>query len=157
MYKQGGEMNLEFLSGYYEWFRVFHILAFTAWMAGMFYLPRLFVYHCQVQKNTAEDERFKAMEKNLLRIIMNPSMITTILAGLALASIYGWGNLGTWFHIKMLLVLMMTAFHGFFALCRKKLASGHNNISEFSYRILNEMPVVLFVFIVILVIIKPFE
>ena len=141
----------------YEWFRVVHIIAFTSWMAGLFYLPRLFVYHCQVKTGGSEDKRFQLMERRLLRVIINPAMIVTILAGLMISAIYGFGNLGGWFHIKMLLVLMMTGLHGFFAVCRKKFERGENKIKENHYRILNELPVVIFIFIVILVIIKPFE
>jgi putative membrane protein len=150
-------MGFDCLSSYYEWFRVLHIIAFTSWMAGMFYLPRLFVYHCQVGSGTDEDKRFQTMERRLLRIIINPSMIATILAGLMLASIYGWGNLGVWFHIKVTLVVLMTALHGFLSVCRKNFAQGENKYSERIYRIINEIPVVLFVVIVILVIIKPFD
>jgi len=84
-------------------------------------------------------------------------MIITIIAGLLLASVYGFGNMGMWFHLKMLLVLIMVAMHSFFAVCRKKFEKGENKIKEKHYRILNEMPVVLFIFIVILVIIKPFD
>jgi len=142
---------------YFEWFRVVHIIAFTAWMAGMFYLPRLYAYHCQVKRGTDEDNRFKIMESRLLKIIINPSMIITILAGLLLAYIYGFGNLGSWFHIKMTLVIIMTALHGFLAMCRKRFDKGINKYSEKFYRILNEVPVVIFILIVILVIIKPFE
>lgn len=150
-------MNCDWFASYYEWFRVVHIVAFTSWMAGMFYLPRLFVYHCQVNYGGEEDKRFQLMEKRLLRVIINPAMAATIFAGLMLASIYGWGNLGAWFHIKLLLVLLMTAVHGFLSLCRKEFARGENHRSERFYRILNEVPTLLFVAIVILVIIKPFE
>ncbi len=145
------------LDSYYEWFKVLHIVFFTSWMAGMFYLPRLFVYHTEVEFGSVEDKRFQVMERRLLRVIINPSMIFTIFFGLILAHIYGFGNLGVWFHIKVTLVLLMTAIHGFFAACRKKFEAGRNKYSAGFYRAINEIPTILFVLIVILVIIKPYE
>ena len=145
------------MDSYFEWFKVVHIVFFTSWMAGMFYLPRLFVYHTEVKIGSEEDKRFQMMEKKLLRIIINPSMILTIIFGLLLAWIYGFGNMGPWFHIKVTLVMVMTAIHGFFAVCRKKFEKGENKYSQSFYRIVNEVPVVIFIAIVILVKIKPFE
>ncbi len=150
----GERVNID---SYYEWFKVAHIIFFTSWMAGMFYLPRLFIYHCQVKKGSEEDKRFQLMEQKLLRIIINPSMVATIVFGVLLAYIYGFGNLGGWFHTKMLLVVFMTGLHGFFASCRRKFKAGTNKYGEKFYRIVNEAPVVIFVLIVILVKIKPFE
>lgn len=145
------------MENYYEWFKVAHLISVICWMAAMFYLPRLFVYHSQVEKGTSEYERFNIMEKNLLRKIMNPSMICTLVFGLILAKIYGFRNLGLWFHLKMLFTLSLVIFHGLCAKWRKKFSANNNQRSEKFYRLVNEIPVVFMLLIVTLVIIKPFE
>lgn len=142
---------------YYEWFKVAHLISMVCWMSAMFYLPRLFVYHSQVTTGSAEDDRFKIMEKNLLRKIMNPAMICTLIFGLMLAKIYGFKNLGLWFHLKMSFTIILVTFHGMCSRWRKDFTNGNNKHSEKFYRIMNEVPPILMVLIVILVIIKPFE
>lgn len=148
------------IDAYYEWFKVMHIIAFTAWMAGMFYLPRLFVYHTEVQFDTAEYARFLTMERKLLKIIINPSMILTFIFGIILAYIYTNHDLLSaepWLYYKFSLVLIMSALHGYFVRTYKAFLAGKNNKNACFYRILNEVPTVIFTLIVILVIIKPFS
>jgi putative membrane protein len=143
------------LSPYYLWIKAFHIIAVIAWMAGMLYLPRLFVYHCEAEMGSAESERFKRMELRLLRIIINPSMIAVWVFGLILAFLGGY--LGeTWFHIKLLLVVGLSALHGFLARWRKDFAADKNTRTPRFYRMINEVPAVLMMAIVILVVVKPF-
>lgn len=145
------------MANYYEWIKAFHIIFMTAWMVGMFYLPRLYVYHAEVKKNSAEDKKFQLMERRLLRVIINPAMILTILFGLMLADIYSFQALGLWFHLKMLCVGILTAIHGMLAMYRKNFEQGKNRKTPLFFRILNESITVLFVLIVILVVVKPFE
>ncbi len=145
------------LSNYYEWIKAFHIIAMTSWMAGMFYLPRLYAYHAAVKVGSDQDKTFQIMESRLLRIIINPAMIVTLILGLMLADIYGFRSLGMWFHIKMLAVIILMAIHGFLAKWRKDFVVGKNKNSAKFYRVMNEVPVVFFIIIVILVVVKPFE
>ena len=139
----------------YLWIKALHVIAVISWMAGMLYLPRLFVYHCKAEKGSAQSETFKVMERRLLRGIINPAMIVTWLAGLYLVWAGGW-YLAPWFHAKFLLVLIMSAVHGFFARYVKDFAADRNQRSQKFYRVINEVPTVLMIGIVILVIVKPF-
>jgi protoporphyrinogen IX oxidase len=139
----------------YEWIKALHVIAVISWMAGMLYLPRLFVYHCEAEKGSPQSETFKVMERRLLRAIINPAMIVTWLAGLYLV----WAGhfyLSGWFHAKFLLVLILSAVHGFFARCVKDFATDGNRRSQRFYRIINEVPTLIMIGIVILVIVKPF-
>jgi len=145
------------MSEYYEWIKVVHILAVISWMAGMLYLPRLYVYHTRVAVGSEADKIFQEMERKLLRVIINPAMIITIIFGLMLAYIYGFVALGIWFHIKMTAVALLTAFHGLLARWRKNFIAGENKYSEKFFRIMNEVPTVLMIIAVIMVIVKPFE
>jgi protoporphyrinogen IX oxidase len=138
----------------YPWIKAFHIIAMTAWMAGMLYLPRLFVYHCQAEPNSKQSETFKAMERRLLRVIINPAMVATWLFGLWLAW-QGWFG-APWLHAKLALVLVLSGLHGFFARWVKDFARDQNRHSEKFYRIINEVPTVILVLIVLLVVLKPF-
>jgi len=144
----------------YEWIKAFHVIAVIAWMAGMLYLPRLFVYHCAAEKGSVQSETFKTMERRLLRAIINPAMIATWLLGLWLAwhgpdSRYGWFASG-WFEAKLVLVLALSALHGFFARWVKDFAADRNRHSAKFYRIINELPTVIMIGIVILAVVKPF-
>jgi protoporphyrinogen IX oxidase len=144
----------------YEWIKAFHIIAVIAWMAGMLYLPRLFVYHCAAEKGSVQSETFKVMERRLLRGIINPAMIAAIALGLWLAwlgpdSRYGWFASG-WLWAKIALVLALSAVHGLFARWVKGFAAGSNPYSQRFYRFINEVPTVLMIAIVILVVLKPF-
>ena len=139
----------------YEWIKALHIVAVIAWMAGMLYLPRLFVYHCETEAGSIQSETFKVMERRLLRAIMNPAMVVTWLAGLYLAWSSHWFSAG-WLHGKLLLVLVLSGIHGFFARCVKDFAADRNQRSHKFYRIINEVPTALMIGIVILVVVKPF-
>ena len=144
-----------FLLGYYLWIKALHVIAVIAWMAGMFYLPRLFVYHTQTQYGTAEYERFVTMERKLLRFIMGPASVMVWIFGLTLAWLMNYWRDG-WLISKLLLVVALTTVHHLFMIWAKKFATGRNTRSERFYRLWNEVPTVLLVGIVILVIVKPF-
>jgi protoporphyrinogen IX oxidase len=139
----------------YLWLKAFHIIAVIAWMAGMLYLPRLFVYHCLAEAGSKQSETFKVMEWRLLRLIINPAMIATWVLGLLLVWLGGWHSSG-WLHAKVALVIALSAMHGFFARWVKNFAADRNTHSQKFYRIFNEVPAVLLVIIVILVVLKPF-
>ena len=139
----------------YVWIKALHIIAVISWMAGMLYLPRLFVYHCEAKVGSNQSETFKVMERRLLRAIINPAMIVTWLAGLYLAWSGSWFSAG-WLHGKLLLVLILSGVHGFFARCVKDFAADRNTRSQKFYRIINEVPTLLMIGIVILVVVKPF-
>lgn len=141
---------------YYNWLKSFHLIFVISWMAGLLYLPRIFVYHAEVITGSNEDKTFQNMEKRLLKYIMNPAMILTLIFGLWIAWIYGFKNLGIWFHIKSTLVICLIGFHHYLAKMVKVFAQGKNNHSAKFYRIINEIPTVMMIAIVILVIVKPF-
>ena len=136
----------------YKTAKAFHIIFFTTWMAGLFYLPRLFVYHCQVKGKTEEYKRFVMMEKKLLKYIMNPSFILTWIIGIILVVKI---EPALWLNIKIICVLLMSAFHMYCAKVRKLFENNRNNKSEKFYRYVNEVPTVLFILIVFLAIFKP--
>ena len=139
----------------YDWGKALHIVAVISWMAGLFYLPRLFVYHTRAEAGSPMSETFKVMEAKLLRIIMNPAMIVTWLAGLWLAYAGGWTQ-QPWFVAKFLLVIVMSGFHMWLAGRRRAFAEDRNRISERGYRLANEIPTLLMILVVILVVVKPF-
>ena len=139
----------------YEWIKAFHIIAVIAWMAGMLYLPRLFVYHCDAEIGSKQSETFKVMERRLLRAIINPAVAVTWLAGLYLAFAGHWFSAG-WLHGKLLLVIAMSGLHGFLARCVKDFAADRNTRSQRFYRFINEVPTLLMIGAVILVVVKPF-
>jgi putative membrane protein len=139
----------------YLWLKALHVIAVIAWMAGMLYLPRLFVYHCEVAARSPESERFKLMERRLMRGIINPSMIAVWVLGLTLAIVTHAYTEG-WLQLKFALVLVLSGLHGFLATCMKAFARDQNRRTQRFYRILNEVPAVLMVGIVILAVVKPF-
>jgi protoporphyrinogen IX oxidase len=136
--------------------KTLHIISFTAWMAGMFYLPRLYVYHCKAVRGGEADIMLQTMERKLLRYIMNPAMILTWGFGLWLAMVTEAFTSGGWFHAKMLCVMLMSGTHGLLAVHRSQFIRGDNTKSERYYRILNEAPTILLIAIVWLVVFKPF-
>jgi len=140
---------------WYPWIKAFHVIASIAWMAGMLYLPRLFVYHCDAEAGSKQSETFKVMERRLLKAIINPAMIATWLLGLWLAWSAGWWASG-WFHAKLALVVVLSAVHGLFAKWTKDFAADRNRHPAKFYRWINELPTLLMIGIVILVIVKPF-
>lgn len=141
----------------YHWVKALHIIAMVAWMAGMLYLPRLFVYHTQVAVGSEASELFKIMERRLLRFIINPAMIVTWAAGLWL--VYYTNALdpvnGMWMHWKLALVIGMQIVHALLARHRRQFANDANTKSTKYYRLLNEAPTLLLVIIVILVVVRP--
>jgi putative membrane protein len=137
------------------WIKALHIIAVISWMAGMFYLPRLFVYHVEAPPGSAQSETFKTMERRLLKLIINPAMIVTWLTGPWLAYADGFFS-APWLHAKLAAVLAMSALHGYFAHLVKTFAADRNVRPARFYRILNEAPPLLMVVIVILVVVKPF-
>jgi putative membrane protein len=139
----------------YRWILAFHIIAVIAWMAGMLYLPRLFVYHSMAKPGSEQSETFKVMEHRLIRYIMTPAMIVTWLLGIVLV-LEGQFLGATWFHIKLVLVLAMTVLHGLFSHWAHDFARDRNARSAKFYRVANEIPTVLLIFIVILATVKPF-
>ena len=144
------------LSNYIPWFLALHIIAVIAWMAGMLYLPRLFVYHTEAKPGSESSERFKVMERRLLKAIINPSMTAVWILGLLLAWLTG-AYMDSWFHIKFVLVIILSAMHGLFVRCWRAFAEDRNTHSARFYRIVNEVPALLMVLIVILVKVKPFQ
>jgi putative membrane protein len=137
--------------------KAFHIIAIIAWMAGMLYLPRLFVYHAASKPGSEPSETFKVMERRLLRYIATPAMIASWVLGLWLAfsGLIDWSQDG-WFHAKIALVVALSAFHGFCAVWTRDFAQDQNTRSVRFFRIANEIPTILMIFIVILVVVRPF-
>jgi protoporphyrinogen IX oxidase len=139
----------------YEWVKAVHIITVISWMAGMLYLPRLFVYHCGAEPGSKQSETFKLMERRLLRYITNPAMIAAWALGLWLV----WRGrfiAAGWFDIKLVLVLLLSAMHGAFARWTRDFGADRNTRSERFYRIVNEVPTLLMIAIVILAVVKPF-
>ena len=139
----------------YGWLKAFHVIAIVAWMAGMLYLPRLFVYHCAAEPGSVQSETFKLMEGRLLKAIINPAMIATWVLGLWLAWYAEWYRNG-WLQVKFLLVIVLSALHGMMVRWVRDFAHDRNRHSQRFYRIINEVPTVLMIAIVILVVVKPF-
>ncbi|TAK46951.1 MAG: protoporphyrinogen oxidase HemJ [Xanthobacteraceae bacterium] len=139
----------------YEWLKAFHVIAVIAWMAGMFYLPRLFVYHCEAEPGSKQSETFKVMERRLLKAIINPAMMVVWILGLWMAWDGGWFS-APWFQLKLVLATVMSGLHGFLVRWVRAFAADANPHSQKFYRIINEIPTVLMAGIVILVIVKPF-
>lgn len=139
----------------YLWVKALHVVSMVAWMAGMLYLPRLFVYHVEAGAGSPQAKTFAVMEQRLLRLIMNPAMVVVWLTGLWLVYAGEHWREG-WLHAKVTLVLVMTGLHGLLAGSRRRLATGTDRRSARFYRILNEGPTLLLIGIVVLVIVKPF-
>jgi putative membrane protein len=140
----------------YLWIKALHVVSMVAWMAGLLYLPRLFVYHCQTAGGSAEAQRFAVMERRLANGIMTPAMIATVIfGGTLLALDPGWARQG-WFHFKLLGVLGLLVLHLKLLEWRAALAAGKNAHTERFYRVVNEIPALLMVVIVVLVVVKPF-
>jgi protoporphyrinogen IX oxidase len=137
------------------WLKALHIVSVIAWMAGMLYLPRLFVYHAEAPKGSDASETFKVMERRLLKVIINPSMVLVFVTGLALAYLTGYWQAG-WLQAKFILVLGLAGLHGFFARCVRAFAEDANERPARFYRILNEAPTILMILIVVLAVVKPF-
>ncbi|MFQ5759592.1 MAG: protoporphyrinogen oxidase HemJ [Acidiferrobacterales bacterium] len=146
----------EWLVELYPWIKALHVISVIAWMAGMLYLPRLFVYHSTIAPDSEAAAMLTVMERRLLRIIINPAMIAAFLFGgtmLALPGLIDWS--AWWIYVKLVLVAAMTAVHGQFALWRKDFEAGTKIRSTKTYRIANEVPTLLMIAIVILAVVKP--
>jgi protoporphyrinogen IX oxidase len=142
-------------SGLYPWLKALHVIAIIAWMAGMLYLPRLFVYHCEAEPGSKQSETFKVMERRLLTVIINPAMVVSWALGLWLAWSGGWYVAG-WLQAKVVLALILSGLHGFFVRWVREFAADTNRHSQKFYRIVNEIPTILMIGMVILVVVKPF-
>ena len=139
----------------YLWIKALHVISVIAWMAGMLYLPRLFVYHVDAPKGSQQSETFKVMERRLLKAIINPAMIATWVFGIAMVVM---GDLWDqkWLWAKFVLVLILSGVHGLFSRWQRDFANDANTRPAKAYRIANEVPTLLMIVIVILVIVKPF-
>lgn len=144
------------MSGYL-WIKAAHIIAVIAWMAGLLYLPRLFVYHAEAPKGSAQSETFKVMERRLLKAIMTPAMLAVWILGLVLISVYNVGiSDGTfWLYGKLLIVIFLTGIHMHLGKCARNFATDENAKTSRYFRIINEVPAFLMVVIVVLVVVKP--
>ena len=148
---------MSWMVGLYPWVKALHVIGVIAWMAGLLYLPRLFVYHAEVAPGSAEDRRFQLMERRLLRGIMNPAMIAVYLFGLLLAGTPGavdWGQ--GWIYVKLAGVLVLTGMHHAMSRWRQAFAAGQNPHPPRFYRLMNEVPTVVMIAIVVMVVVKPF-
>ena len=147
---------LEFFSQYYLWIKSLHLISIIAWMAGLLYLPRLFVYHCEAELNSDKSETFKIMEHRLLRLIMNPAMIGTIIFGCILIGIlHEEIFISYWFYVKISLVIILILSHMFMVKCFKSFQKDKNIYSSKFYRIFNEVPTILMICIIIITVVKP--
>ncbi|CAK7193042.1 hypothetical protein COMNV_01254 [Commensalibacter sp. Nvir] len=142
---------------YVLWLKAIHIITVIAWMAGQFYLPRLFVYHCQTNLGSEESERFKIMEYKLLRMIINPAMTASFVSGIVLAIIPGVIDYHTyWWIVKLVCLFVLTGYHGMCSRWRRQFEIDQNIHSEKFYRYMNEVPTILMITIVIMVVVQPF-
>lgn len=141
----------------YLWIKAWHLIAVMAWMAGLFYLPRLYVYHSVVQPGSELSETFKVMERRLLRAIMNPAMVVTVVLGVLMLAELGWEMIRTqvWLHVKITCALGMLVMHWLMSRWRLDFAADRNTRPQKFYRIANEVPTVLMIAIVIMAIVKP--
>ena len=137
----------------YEILKILHIISFVSWFAGLFYLPRLFVYHVENNTNREMNDVFQKMEYKLLRLIMNPAMILTWLFGLGLVHYVGFAG---WLVLKIILVIILSGYHMHLAKIRKNLEHNYRDYSSKYLRLINEVPTILLILIVILVVVKPF-
>ena len=150
-------MTIAAFSPAYAWLKALHLLADFAWMAGLLYLPRLFVYHCETLRGSAESERFKVMERRLLKGIVVPSMVAAWVFGILLVLTPGvieWQ--AGWWHVKLLMVILMSGFTGAASGWRRDFLEDRNRRPARFYRFVNEIPALLLVVIVIMVIVRPF-
>lgn len=146
---------MEELGYTYIWVKALHVMSVIAWMAGLLYLPRLFVYHAEARPGSELSETFKVMERRLLRGIMNPAMIATYTFGTWDLILREWWRDG-WMHAKLALVVLLTIYHHLLGLWRKDFAADRNTRPARFYRIANEIPTVIMILIVLLVVTKPF-
>jgi protoporphyrinogen IX oxidase len=151
-------MTISALAPLYPWTKALHLMAVIAWLAGVFYLPRLYVYHCAVPRGSQESERFKVMERRLLKQIVIPAMLAAWCLGILLVltpGVVDWRADG-WWHVKLLSVILLSGFTGAMGKWRRDFLEDRNRRPARFYRIANEVPTVLMAIIVVMVIVKPF-
>jgi putative membrane protein len=148
---------MSFLASFYPWIKALHIISVIAWMAGLLYLPRLYVYHADAPAGSPMSETFKVMEARLSRIIMLPAMFGTVLFGALLVGVPGLVDFHQgWFHTKLLLVVLLFAYHGMLMRWLRDFATDRNRRPARFYRMVNEIPTILMIGIVIMVVVRPF-
>jgi protoporphyrinogen IX oxidase len=148
---------LRWLGHHYQWIQALHVICVIAWMAGVFYLPRLYVYHTMTTPGSAESERMKVMERRLLRQIMHPALLASWFFGLLLVITPGMVNWSSgWWWVKLVSVVLLTIYHLLLGRWRRGFLEDRNRHSELFYRVSNEVPTVLMIAIVIMAIVKPF-
>ncbi len=148
---------MSWLAELYLWIKALHVISVIAWMAGLLYLPRLFVYHAAAEPGSDQAETFKVMERRLLRAIMNPSMIAAFVFGgllLATPGVIDWAS--GWIWVKLVMVVALTVLHHVYARWRKDFEMGRNTRPARVYRIANELPALAMIVIVVMVIVRPF-
>jgi protoporphyrinogen IX oxidase len=150
------ETLVHFFQDYYYWLLSLHIISVISWMAGMFYLPRLFVYHTRLKIGSEASKMFKEMERKLMRIIINPAMCASWIFGLALSFGQDSWHSGGWFYVKFLAVLILSGFHGSLSSWRRAFEKDMNVKPEKFFRLVNEVPTILMMIVVFMVILKPF-
>lgn len=147
---------VSFFADHYTWIKALHVISVIAWMAGMLYLPRLYVYHADADKGSELSETLKIMERRLLRLIVNPAMIAAWVFGCSMIA----GNPALlsqgWFHVKLCAVVLLSAYHGFLSRWRRQFLKDANTHPAKFYRLMNEVPTVLMIIVVIMVIVRPF-
>lgn len=141
----------------YTWIKALHVIADIAWMAGLLYLPRLFVYHCAAPAGSPQSETFKVMERRLLRGIMNPAMIVAWACGLGMIALNpALLRDGGWLHVKLTLVVLLTVCHMLMSRWRRAFAEDRNTRSARFFRLINEVPTLIMILVVVMVIVRPF-
>ncbi|HEY9842692.1 MAG: protoporphyrinogen oxidase HemJ [Candidatus Sericytochromatia bacterium] len=144
------------MTALYLWIKAFHVMAVVAWFAGSFYIFRLFVYHIEASSQEVKDT-LAVMERKLIRLIMNPAMIISWVLGLSLIALQWPGIMKQgWLHVKLLMVLLLSAYHGYAAMTRKQLEKGSCKLSSKQARWINEVPTLILIVVAIMVIVKPF-
>lgn len=149
-------LNPSQVARYYHWVKAFHVISVIAWMAGLLYLPRLFVYHAGIERDSDTAKLFSKMEFRLFYLIMTPAMIASYAFGIALVAAWGVDIIGhSWLHWKLLLVVLLTIFHLWLGGCQRALSRGRSRHSQGFYRLANEIPALIMIGIVVLAVVKP--
>jgi len=150
-------LSVPFFAHFYPWTKALHLISLIAWMAGLLYLPRLFVYHCAAAPGTETSELFKVMERKLYKLIMTPAMIATFVFGILLALTPGLVDWHAgWFYVKLVAVILMAGTHGMMSRWRKDFLADVNRHPAKFFRIMNEVPTVLMLVAVVMVVVQPF-